>query len=434
MQRQLLGTIDELLLADGQAHAAELGLRRELLELLEEPPPHLELEAPIPRAVTIDEVGTLDHAPETHRFFDQLEAPYSTAPHAREAQLAEDRALIRHALELLARQRAAGQGKLTGKKTVDELQGEAPFLDDFVYYRSPTAGQAQELIVLGDTHGCYSCLKAALMQSRFFEKLAAYQSDPTSAPNPQLVLLGDYIDRGRFSFEGVLRLALSLFVNAPDHVYLLRGNHELFIEYQGEVSSAVRPAEAIAGLKGLEVEGEHLCSLMELFNALPVALLFGRLLFVHGGIPRDALIKERLHDLSGLNDPMIRFQMLWSDPSSADVIPRSLQEAAYRFGFGRLQCASFLHRLGCHTLIRGHDQVDEGFRRAFDDDQCLTITLFSAGGATNGDLPEESHYRQVAPKALTIRTAGGLDAPLRLHPWAIDYTAYNKPDRNGFYR
>ena len=31
------------------------------------------------------------------------------------------------------------------------------------------------------------------------------------------------------------------------------------------------------------------------------------------------------------------FQMLWSDPSDVDVMPKKLQQSSYRFGFGRLQ-------------------------------------------------------------------------------------------------
>lgn len=433
LRHQMLATVDDLVMADGQAHAAEVSFRQELVELFEEAPA-LELESnKIPRKVVLEPASTLAHTPTTHRFFDQLEANYTQDPARRRAQLAFDRQLIDQTLRVLAQQRAAGQGKLAGKSKVDQLADEEPFLDEFVYSLPPRSGHPIELIVLGDTHGCYSCLKAALIQSRFFDKLAAYRADPTSTPDPKLVLLGDYIDRGRYSFEGVLRLALSLFLNAPEHVYILRGNHELFVEHQGDIHSAVRPAEAIEGLRRLQSEREHLEALMHLFNALPVMLLFGRLLLVHGGIPRDRLIKEKLKGLSDLNDPTIRFQMMWSDPSSTDVIPRSLQEATYRFGFGRLQCSSFLDRLGCHTLIRGHDQVEEGFRIAFDDEECLAATLFSAGGSSNGDLPESSRYRTVDPKALSIYTEGGLDDLIRLYPWSLDYASYNQPELNRFY-
>ncbi|MBZ0121853.1 MAG: serine/threonine protein phosphatase, partial [Sandaracinaceae bacterium] len=171
---------------------------------------------------------------------------------------------------------------------------------------------------------------------------------------------------------------------------------------------------------------------MRLFDALPNYLLFGRTFFVHGGIPRDRTIKERWKDLSSLNDPDLRFQAMWSDPSSADVIPAALQEQTARFPFGRLQFQSFMQRLGCRTLVRGHEKVDEGFRRVYDDEAGLLVTLFSAGGKTNADLPEESSYRSVTPMALRLHHAA--DGTSTLTPMAIDWESFNDPDRNAFFQ
>mgnify|MGYP006146507791 CR=1 FL=1 len=42
---------------------------------------------------------------------------------------------------------------------------------------------------------------------------------------------------------------------------------------------------------------------------------------VVGGVPRDDTFAEKYRDLSSLNDPELRFQMMWSDPSTADYIP-----------------------------------------------------------------------------------------------------------------
>jgi len=115
----------------------------------------------------------------------------------------------------------------------------------------------------------------------------------------------------------------------------------------------------------------------------------------------------------------------------ADVIPVALQEQSARFPFGRLQCLAFLRRLGCHTLIRGHEKVEEGFRRTYDDEEQLLITLFSAGGHDNDDLPEDSGYRSVTPMAMTLRFKDGKS---EISPWRIDYQSYNDPDRNAFFR
>jgi hypothetical protein len=159
-------------------------------------------------------------------------------------------------------------------------------------------------------------------------------------------------------------------------------------------------------------------------------MLFDDLMFVHGGIPRDSSLRERYTDLSSLNDPILRFQMMWSDPSSADLVPEELQESTNRFAFGREQARSFMHRIGVRTLIRGHEKVDQGYVEVYDEPHLRLLTLFSAGGADNWDLPERSSYRSVIPTALTIRYR---DGRTDIEPWVIDYASYNDPERNEFF-
>jgi hypothetical protein len=321
-------------------------------------------------------------------------------------------------------------GKLNGKHSVADLVGQGLFLDGHTWACSPELGRRYELTVLGDLHGCYSCLKAAIMQARFFDKVRAFRENPTHNPEPKLVLLGDYIDRGIFGLNGVLRAVMLLFCTAPEHVVVLRGNHEYFVEMDGNVYGGVKPSEAIDGLKRrapLEVARDYL----RLFEALPTTFLFERTVFVHGGIPRDHTLKQQYADLGSLNRYDLRFEMMWSDPSSVDVIPACLQEQSARFPFGRLQAQRFLQRLGCHTLVRGHERVKEGFRATYDDRACKLMTLFSSGGQNNSDLPTESPYREVVPMALTLEYADGHS---RITPWEIDYAPYNDPARNAFFR
>jgi hypothetical protein len=430
-REELMKTIDELVMADGTAHPAEVKFRAELaslleadlgVELIEEGDDHVPIVIEPPAAVHYD--------PDAHPFFDRFEFHYSRDHDTLQKQVAGDLGLIDRAAQTLAAQRAAGAGRLTGKKSVAELAPGDPFLDGFVYGLSPIPGRTYELTVLGDLHGCYSCLKAAIMQSRFFEKVNAFRKDPENNPDPKLVLLGDYIDRGMFSYNGVLRTAIQVFNTAPEHVFMLRGNHEYYLEYQGHIFGGVKPAEAINTLKP-HLPTDVFKRYMSYFDLIPNMLLFDRVLFVHAGIPRDRLVKERWKDLSSLNDPDLRFQMMWSDPSTADVIPAELQEQSARFPFGRLQAQAFMHKLGCHTLVRGHEKVDDGFHRVYDDGHILLITLFSAGGKTNDDLPEDSSYRSVTPMAMTMRFR---DGETSITPWAIDYESYNDPQRNAFFK
>jgi hypothetical protein len=433
-QGELMKLIDTLLMADGVAHPAEVQFRSELAHLLDADVAVEVVDAGADQRdstrVAVAKPAFAGPSTVDHPFFKPFEFHFSRDPDALMRQVSADRALIDRALAVIESQRELGKGRLTGKKNVDDLAGTEPFLDGHTYVRMPKPGTGTELTVLGDLHGCYSILKATVLQSRFFERVDAWRKDPTKVPYPLLVLLGDYIDRGRFSLNGVLRTVLQLFVTAPEHVVMLRGNHEYYVEVNGTMYGGVKPAEAINTLKPL-LPVDVFRHYRTLFEQMPNVFLFDRFMFVHGGIPKDRLIKERWKDLSSLNDPDMRFQMMWSDPSTADVIPADLQDQAARFAFGRMQFRAFMQRVGTNTMVRGHEKVVEGFSAAYDDDLGRLVTVFSAGGKDNNDLPAESTYREVTPMALTITHD---DAGARIVPWVPDWRSYNDPERNAFFK
>ncbi len=429
-QQELLSTIDELIYADGTVHPNEEKFRKEIEGLLDQTatlsPDEIEVIRETNR-VAIGDPARLAARSDDDPFFLKGEQHYSADPARIHAQIQADLKLMHDFVAQIDAQRAKGAGKLAGKKSVAEFDGQKPFLDDHVYVHPALPGKVYELTVLGDLHGCYSCLKAALLQADFFAKLEAWKLD-TRKPEPKLILLGDYIDRGMFSYNGVLRTVMQLYLAAPDHVFPLRGNHEYYVEYRGRIYGGVKPAEAINTLIG-HMPGEVFVEYMKMFEEMPNMLFFDDLMFVHAGIPRDADIKSKVHDLSSLNDSDIRFQMLWSDPSSADYIPDELQAQNARFPFGKLQFESFMQRLGCSMMVRGHEKVDAGFQTMYSDQTSL-ITLFSAGGADNNDLPPDSSYRTVTPMAATIRLENGT---AQVTPWPIDYKRFNDPKRNRFF-
>ncbi len=428
-QRELLATARELIAADGQVHPAEARFRDEVEALLASVEPLDESDIqPIEATVEIDLPTPLLPKHDNHPFFARFEEHYSSDPVRIRKQAEADHSLIMRAMDVLAEQRSRGAGKLAGRRDVGELAAESPFLDGHIYVHPAGEGE-YELIVLGDLHGCYSNLKAALMQSDFFAKVEAYRLDPVGQPNPKLILLGDYIDRGRFSYNGVLRTVLQLLCTAPEHVYVLRGNHEYYVEYRGRIYGGVKPAEAINTLMRY-MPAEMFEAYRNLFEALPSALLFDRILFVHAGIPRESAIAAKYVDLSSLNDPDLRFQMMWSDPSQAGYIPAELQDENARFPFGRVQFERFMATLGCTTMVRGHEKILEGFRSVYPSSPVKLLSLFSAGGADNDDLPADSSYREVRPMAMTLRILGGA---MKVAPWEIDYHRYNDPTRNAFF-
>jgi hypothetical protein len=441
-QVALLDTIDELISADGKVHPEEAAFRDEVRVLLEQAAePHQRattaddpldyLPPPMPALeLEIDAPAHVEPRQDDHPFFAGSEQHYSADPVRMRKQAEADYQLIVSTMRKLDEQRAAGQDKLAGARTVDQFTGQAPFLDRHVYVHPLAPDTDYEITVLGDLHGCYSCLKASLMQADFFAKVEAWRLDPTTTPCPKLVFLGDYIDRGRFSYNGILRTVMQMFLAVPDHVYVLRGNHEYYVEYNGRIYGGVRPAEAINSMAGY-MPNEMFEAYMRLFESLPNMLLFHRVLFVHAGIPRDAALREKYTDLGSLNDPDLRFQMLWSDPSEADYIPEDLQAQNARFPFGRVQFERFMAEIGCTMMVRGHEKILAGFSTIYEGGPSRLLNLFSAGGANNADLPIDSSYREVTPMALTMRVSA--DGTVKVTPWPIEYERYNDPRRNAFF-
>lgn len=429
-QAQLLRVADAMIRADGVVHPSEQAFRDELEALLHAP---VQLEDDL--VEPIEEGALLVEAPKPrvprqsdHPFLKANERAYSRDPLAFAEEAEGDLALIRKVMETLEARRAEGAGMLAGRKDFSAYAPGTSFADGHVHVLMPD-DKPVELLVIGDLHGCYSCLKAALMQADFFAKVQAHHDDPARNPAMKLVLLGDYIDRGRFSYNGVLRAAMRLFTAAPGDVYLLRGNHEYYVELNGRVLAPVRPAEAMTSLQGI-AQQHVFAAFMKLFEALPTSFVFDRTMFVHAGIPRDETMAEKWVDLSSLNDPDIRFQMLWSDPSTSDFVPAELQAANARFPFGRKQFQRFMGQLGLRAMVRGHEKINEGFRVVYDDPQARLFTLFSSGGKTNDDLPPESSYRDVTPMALTVLYRDGVS---EVTPFAIDYARYNDPRVNAFF-
>lgn len=433
-QQRLLEVVDKLIYADGVVHPNEQKFREELQALLKsETPIDLEdsdLEQVSSTPLQVGAQSELHAAEENHPLLEHLERHYSRNPELFQQQLSFDYDLITQTLFAWDDQRKSGNGLLDGKQSVSELPVGEQFLDRHVYALMPKPTDDIELVVFGDLHGCYSCLKGGLMQVDFFRKVQAYRNDPAKNPLIKLVFLGDYVDRGMFSYNGILRTIMQLFVSMPEHVFILRGNHEYYLSLSGRVVAGVRPAEAITTLEPY-MPTQMFQAYMMMFESMPNSLLFDKTLFVHAGIPRDETSAAKWHDLASLNDPEIRFQMLWSDPSRSNYIPAELQRENARFPFGKAQFRSFMGRLGMSTMVRGHEKVDEGFKKIYDEPDCMLINLFSAGGRENNDLPPGSSYRGVRPMALTLRWTRG---ELTSTPWELDWRTYQSPEKNAFYR
>ncbi len=431
LKAEIVGMVEKLMHADGRVDPREKAFFDDVVALAQAPIELDETEFDVLEAgaEVIEPPRPLAARMPNHPLFGPVEVDFPRDAEGFAAAAAGEIALCDRVRATLDTLRETGRGRLTGLATVRDLPEGERLLDGFVYAERPDPERRYELLVLGDLHGCYSCFKAALLQADFLEKARMHRERPDEHPVPRLVLLGDYIDRGRFGYSGTLRLAMQLLTQFPEYVVMLRGNHEYYVELNGRTVAPVRPCESIESLGGLDAAA-LVARYRELFDDLATAYLFGSTLFVHGGIPRDQTLEQRWQSLASLNDPAIRFEMLWSDPSPVDAVPRELQRASARFAFGRRQLQRFLCQTGSTLLVRGHERVLSGFEVVFDDPGARLVTLFSSGGEHNRDLPADSNYRDVHPNAMKLTLAGGITT---VSPFPIDYAAFGDGKKNRFF-
>ncbi len=140
----------------------------------------------------------------------------------------------------------------------------------------------RRIIAVGDIHGCFYTLH------RLLEKLELQESD-------QLVFLGDYIDRGKYSKE-VIDFLMELREWCDCH--FLMGNHELMLlQYlNSEDPSLWLQNGGTATLESYEsVDGKDIAeSHLEFFSSCSYYLETENYLFVHGGLDPELSVKKNL--------------------------------------------------------------------------------------------------------------------------------------------
>jgi serine/threonine-protein phosphatase PP1 catalytic subunit len=172
--------------------------------------------------------------------------------------------------------------KTTAKKELSLLLPKI----DFIFNLEPSVLRidAEQVVIIGDIHGDLQALNSII------EKRNELNCE-------NILFLGDYVDRGPQGTEVLLRL-FRLKIEDPEHIFLLRGNHEtvemnLYYGFFEEIGSDQR----------------FLLRLSQTYEKMPVAaVLSGNTFCVHGGINGtgsiDTITKEKA------------FPYLWNDPSN----------------------------------------------------------------------------------------------------------------------
>jgi diadenosine tetraphosphatase ApaH/serine/threonine PP2A family protein phosphatase len=223
-------------------------------------------------------------------------------------------------------------------------------------------------LIVGDTHGD---LDTSLSAIRYAEKNGL-----------GLIFLGDYVDRGPKQLENLMTL-LEHKLSWGRRFIMLRGNHESrmmnrWYGFFGVVAAAYGP--------------DFYQDFARLFSQMPyAALIGGRVLCVHGGIPDNVSSVYEIRDLpKGELDPEDprALQLVWNDPcEDIDEFAPSWRGGGAML-FGRLAFDRFMARNGLELMVRGHEPQDKGYGYLFGD---RLLTVFSCryyGIRSAGAVPE----------------------------------------------
>ena len=210
-------------------------------------------------------------------------------------------------------------------------------------------------------------------------------------PNSSYVFLGDYVDRGYNSVE-VIKFLLALKIKYPNHLTLLRGNHEI-----RKICISYGFFDEVNKKYGNPNPWYYLT---DLFDYLPLAAVIeGKIFCVHGGlspfIPVIDLIRltprkmeppeykksggdsfDKYYHGCGLSSSCKEEAMtylLWSDPDDnleQDWIV-SGRGAGWIFGWKVVDV--FDHINGLELVSRAHQLVMEGFKYHFKKKNLCTV-------------------------------------------------------------
>jgi len=260
--------------------------------------------------------------------------------------------------------------------------------------------------VIGDSHGDWPAVSAALAFAR-------------RGPSPdRFVGLGDYIHRSTRAQPDPTDLPsgsvwnaaylLASTVHDPDHVVLLRGNHEATRQLPVPGPTLLRELRrAFPRTEALPLWNR----IVGLLERLPLAGRTANGVFLaHGGIPPVGRFEPAAWTPTDL---VLLEGLLWSDPG-VDYEDRDVG-----FSYGARDLKDFLRAVRCGMMIKGHAPGHSG--RAIYGGKLLTIhtsDLFSRwgdGGVLLAEIPDRPRVENASE--ITLRAWDGT----RWQPRAITF-------------
>lgn len=223
-----------------------------------------------------------------------------------------------------------------------------------------------EVIIVGDLHGDLESLVHILKETKFVAKLKRKKT-------VFLIFLGDYGDRGVHSPE-VYCIVLTLKEMFPDHVILMRGNHEGPLDLRASPHDLPTHLENKFGKRGTEAY----LQLRELFNYLYTCVIIEeQYVLLHGGAPSQAKTVNDIAYAHKTHPKQVHLEeILWNDPWTGIKGTIASPRGAGKL-FGKDVTDKLLKLLDVKVLIRGHQSCPNGYHSIHSGH---VLTLFSRKG------------------------------------------------------
>ena len=144
----------------------------------------------------------------------------------------------------------------------------------------------ERLIAIGDIHGCYNTFVELMKKLEY------------SSKHDTIVFLGDYIDRGPYSYQVVSTIRKLQVQVGSDKVICLRGNHEQFaITRNGSLDLLWKRNGGAATVYDYERNGFDIAEHIAWFRSLPLVYDTPEIIFSHAGLTYPLLKDNSADDL-----------------------------------------------------------------------------------------------------------------------------------------